>query len=564
MTRFLRAIALAIAVGGIVDPAVPISGATRARIAIVTAEPQTAGNERVRAELTRYLGAAFDIVSTPTADSAAAIVVGREYPSRLMDGPFTGSISTVTMPQPNVTIGGISAPRAVPPATTIHLEADIDARDAAGDTTEVVASLGGLAAARSSHKWTRARERWRAALDVVPFGDPPFVLRIQAGASAQDVVVHLRTDLIRVLVHDARPSWASTFARRALESDVRFHVESTVVDSRAMSAHTAGSIELTDARIDAFDAVVVGGLDAMSAADARALDRYMRERGGAVALVPDQRVTRGPAAGFVPDATERLLERPAQLRPATAGAALQATELLLFSLTGSNDLVLQTTPDAAALPVVVSLTRGAGRLLVSGAMDAWRFRGAAGGGFDRFWQSAVAGAALATPPDIDVTVDPPAVRPGARAVIIVSARGVGPAAKVAATLDDRPIRLWPEPQRRTYRAEFIAAPVDRRSTVRVVVDDGAVRTASHTVLVRADARRDMGTSTAPLALLAASHRGIDVGPDRVAALVRFLRDTVAAPRQPRTTRPMRSPWWIVPFAGCLSAEWWLRRRRGLR
>jgi hypothetical protein len=28
--------------------------------------------------------------------------------------------------------------------------------------------------------------------------------------------------------------------------------------------------------------------------------------------------------------------------------------------------------------------------------------------------------------------------------------------------------------------------------------------------------------------------------------------------------PMRSPWWIAPFAGLLSIEWWLRRRAGLR
>jgi hypothetical protein len=28
--------------------------------------------------------------------------------------------------------------------------------------------------------------------------------------------------------------------------------------------------------------------------------------------------------------------------------------------------------------------------------------------------------------------------------------------------------------------------------------------------------------------------------------------------------PMRTPWWILPFAACLSAEWWLRRRDGLR
>jgi hypothetical protein len=31
-----------------------------------------------------------------------------------------------------------------------------------------------------------------------------------------------------------------------------------------------------------------------------------------------------------------------------------------------------------------------------------------------------------------------------------------------------------------------------------------------------------------------------------------------------SVHPMRKPWWILPFAACLSAEWWLRRRDGLR
>ena len=28
--------------------------------------------------------------------------------------------------------------------------------------------------------------------------------------------------------------------------------------------------------------------------------------------------------------------------------------------------------------------------------------------------------------------------------------------------------------------------------------------------------------------------------------------------------PMRSGWWILPFAGLLAAEWTIRRRKGLR
>jgi hypothetical protein len=54
-----------------------------------------------------------------------------------------------------------------------------------------------------------------------------------------------------------------------------------------------------------------------------------------------------------------------------------------------------------------------------------------------------------------------------------------------------------------------------------------------------------------------------VTPEHLADLERFLRETVAAPRAELVHHPMRSTWWIVPFVVCLSAEWWLRRRRGL-
>jgi hypothetical protein len=51
--------------------------------------------------------------------------------------------------------------------------------------------------------------------------------------------------------------------------------------------------------------------------------------------------------------------------------------------------------------------------------------------------------------------------------------------------------------------------------------------------------------------------------DNLSALVRQVRDR-AAPDVATTVHPMRSAWWIVPFAGLLCAEWMLRRRQGLR
>jgi hypothetical protein len=68
----------------------------------------------------------------------------------------------------------------------------------------------------------------------------------------------------------------------------------------------------------------------------------------------------------------------------------------------------------------------------------------------------------------------------------------------------------------------------------------------------------------PLALLAESHGGINVTPDRLADLETHLRRNVTASPIRTTSHPMRSAWWIIPFAACLTGEWWLRRRKGLR
>ena len=115
-----------------------------------------------------------------------------------------------------------------------------------------------------------------------------------------------------------------------------------------------------------------------------------------------------------------------------------------------------------------------------------------------------------------------------------------------------------------FRGSFIARETDGRSTVVVQVDSASAASVSRPLVVRADTRHPLPDRPAPLSLLSASHNGIDVTPDRVEEVERFIRRTVAAPVSPVTRRPMRSAWWMIPFAACLSAEWYLRRRSGAR
>ena len=584
---FLRVAAIAIVVAAIVDPAVTLTGATRARIAIL-AQPSTPDADVAAARLARDLGHDYDVVRSVVSDAAAAVFVGDRYPTEAVSDSLI--VATVTTPgaSAGARIVRAIAPREVPPATAIHLAADVVGRGVAGQTTQLAARIAGVEVGRVSHSWTVDGERWRAALDVVPIGEPPFVARLEAVTlpsttgsansrvagtrAAADLVVQLRSSPIRVEFYDPRPSWTSTFVRRALEADARFRVESLTFSSRGVAARTSGAATLTDARLDQFDAVVVGGLERLTDADVRALDRYMRDRAGAVVLLPDQRIDRGPARDLLPDATERLLERPARLRSA-GPAALQASELLIARELPPGSDVLAGSGDDANGAIVASIPRGGGRLLVSGALDAWRFRALNEAAFDRFWQSTIAGLALDRAPIVDVALTPPIVRPNESADVAVRVRSPQSAtlkgspygASVSATVDGQPLRLVPGAEAGVFRGRIVGATSGRLVVeARAFAGNGSPQSARRIVPILRDAHPPATDVVAPLSLLAASHHGIDAPPDRLADVERFVRRAVAPPLAATGRRPMRSAWWMLPFAACLSVEWWRRRRLGLR
>ena len=566
MTHVLRSIAIAIAIAALIDPAMSVTGASRARLALVVAQPATPEADAVRDRLTRDLAASFEIVPAITSDSAAAVVIGDQFPGDVVPDSLVVATVTTTAASSGVRIHRINAPRDVPPATAIHLDVELEGAGVIGRTTDTTVSIAGLEVGRASHRWTSAAERWNASIDVVPVGDPPFVLRITADQAIAHAAVDVRRAPFRVEFYEPRPSWATTFVRRALEADTRFQVASLSFDSRGISAQTGDQVPLGDPRLDAFDVVIVGGLDRLSAADARSLERFMRERGGASVLLPDQRIDAGPARDLLAnsDLVERVLERPAKLEVTPPAAPLQASELLVLRTMPPGAAVIASVPGESASPVIVSMPRGDGRLLLSGAMDAWRFRADDRGAFDRFWQSTIAGLALAVPPPIEINLVPPLLQPGEEGEVRVRVRSRD-VTSVGASLDgSQPIRLQPEPETGVYRGRFTAKGVAGRSTLEVHADGGQPLSASRTLLVQADVQRARPTGGPALSMLSSSHHGIDVTPGHLADLERFLRAIVSSPPRPLVRHPMRSVWWILPFAFCLSAEWWLRRRRGLR
>jgi hypothetical protein len=318
--------------------------------------------------------------------------------------------------------------------------------------------------------------------------------------------------------------------------------------------------------LDAFDAILVGGLDRLTAADVTLLDRFMRERGGAVALLPDAPFAATAARQLTAAVAFRdaVLDRAAALVSAPGTPRVDASEMLEVERLPPGATALARAA-ASQRAVVWTADRGEGRLLVSGAMDAWRYRAEPGVELDRFWRSAVSGLAAAARPPVEVTVHPPRAAPGDRVDIRVRIRPLerkrlGAALAVSARAGDRPIRLWPDAAPGTFSGQLIVDG-DHDGSIVVTANAGENLSGSGRLSVDGSPRE---TAAAPLSLLAATHGGVNVSPSDLAALERQLRAAVRGDATREPSRPMRSPWWLLPFASCLSAEWWLRRRRGER
>ncbi|HEY7287211.1 MAG TPA: hypothetical protein VH497_17295 [Vicinamibacterales bacterium] len=592
MERILRWTAIVIAILAILDPPITLAGRVRSRLGLVVQDGPSMGlpdgAARVRRgvaaqiveAMKRNLGAEFEIVPGQGGDTLATIVVGDHYPD---DQFVEGSrISTVTVSddlRPNVRIAGVDAPARVPPGTAIRLALGVEAAGMTGSRSTIVVRAGGAEVGRSSHQWTKDPESWAAEIGIVPVGVPPFRFDVRVLSSSSE-----RTDLdnvaeveieqttrLRVFVFEARPSWTSAFVRRALERDPRFEVAGrsqvspkASVASGDSSSSAGGGVD----RFDAYDVVVVGGVDALPADVEHALEHFAGIRGGAVVLLPDTRAAATVVNRFLPGAivTERLLERPAKLASTSPAPQLDASELLESDRLPRGAIALATNPGSGQ-PIIWSSELGDGRLLFSGAMDAWRFRSTSDEAFGRFWRSTVAGLAMEARPPIDVRLAPGRAAPGERVHVTARVRALereqlGDRLAISARFGDEPIRLWPDAPRGAFRGSFVIDTNTTASSVPVTVAaDEAVRGQARLTIDRS-VREPAGP---PLALLAAAHAGINVGPGQLRELERFLRGGVVDPQWERKIHyPMRSALWFIPFAACVSGEWWLRRRAGRR
>jgi hypothetical protein len=488
---------------------------------------------------------------------------------------------------PNVRVVEASDPAPVRTGWTASIKATFEARGLAGKTTTVVLETRGAELTRMTHAWTRDVERFEASLRYTPPHEGASVVTVRAlpldgeqttKDNAADVRLEVKSERLRILVHEPRPSWNATFLRRALEEDPTFDVSTFVAASKGLAVR-AGTPPpaLTLDALTRFDAIVVGAPEELRAPEVDALRQFAHRRGGAVVLVPDRRPS-GPYLDLMPGAQfeEVLVNDPMTVGP-VVDTRLRASEFAVYrpSPAGSVGTVLATIEQGKApRPVVMEWLTGEGRVIFSGALDAWRYRADKDGGFSHFWRARISEGAAAAPPRLAVTFTPGApaigeeieVRARLRPTELTESGGSTRLPAVSARLIDSRgrvdlVRLWPtaEPGMFAGRARLVETG---NFDLQVRTDSGL--TVDKQVSVASVARRPTPTDATvneELALIAQATGGVAVDSD-LTQLEQHLR-SIPVGEVERTVRPWRSPLVLMAFVALLSSEWTLRRRRGL-
>jgi hypothetical protein len=554
----------------------------------VEAAPDAA---QAAADVRRRLMSSMDGEATFDSDAAPAakVLVGRSVPgSARRADPVP--ISTVSIPgpaAPNLRLVTADEPDPVRVGWAATVRAVIEARGFAGRKSRIVLEERGVELVHVEHQWTRDAEQFHAVLRYTPPRAATSTLTLRAvpldgETTAADNAADLRLvasdGRLKVFVHEPRPSWNATFVRRALEQDPTFEVSTAVRASKGLEVR-AGSppAALTADALGPFDAVVVGAPEELGESEAEALRAFARRRGGAVVLVADRRPS-GRYLDLVPAAQfdEVLLENAVQLA-STQGPALRASELAVLRTDHSgSDVLASYTSGKGPRPIVLEWPLGEGRVLFSGALDAWRSRATEDDGFARFWRARVAEAALAAPARLAVTISPGVPRPAEETTIrarirpteFEEASGETRVPAVRAILvggdgREQPVRLWPSAEPGVFEGRL---DVRAAGTYDVHVSTSAGAIADEVVHVIAGARRPAGVTDhggEALRLIAASTGGVSVTATDLAPLEQYLR-SLSGGKISRTVHPARSPGLVVLFATLLCAEWGIRRLGGRR
>ena len=598
LERTLRGVALLVAILAFIDPALTRAAQYRPTVVVLQGAPS---NRTLAIDVAAAIEPTFDVSRTDVPNAAAYVVAGTDLPEG-WEPPEDARVFSVTPAAAGTALKILrfTGPLEASLDSIAPLEAEVQV-DGPGER-EVTVSLiaDGVRLSQSTHRLTGVETRLRVPLTFVPSQTGLVRLRVEAAVLNRDVamadrVIDVHARAWQVLAFDGRPSYGATFVRRALESDPRFKVTTRVVTSRTSAIQTnVAPPTLSDAAsLAVFDLVVVGGIEVLGEHDARALQQYLRDRRGGVILLPEtmeQIVLLSQLTG------QRTWQEDRRLEPA-AISPVAAIPTSASGPTGNNDswtaseflwparwpplaetLATLTQPARASSPLsaVWHMPIGGGRLAVSSAVDGWRSRAGAATGFSAFWRTTAAALAQATPPAVDVRMNRRLLVPGQSVqVSVTTLPGTLPGATVNGGSIDAPVRLWPADGSsastgREWSGEFRAADLPGRYRLNVTGPAGTQGVTEFLVVAPDGASSEDAPVTAALerdglsAIAASAYRGSVVPAEQLSQLVEQISEGVPPSGAREAWHPMRSIWWLVPFALCASGEWWLRRNRGER
>jgi hypothetical protein len=558
MLILLRAAAVAIAIAAVIDPALTSARSSRPAIVVVAGAPR---HEQLADQVARELDDDYMVLRSPFSGAAAIVIAGDALPPAAADMDVP---SFIVDPASRPRLRAVRAPAHA--QRDSHVPVDVMLQPTADDAP-VVVTLHANGAIADQQSVQIGAAPVIVTLSFVPVSVGPAALRVQAGAESADVVVDITDQKRRILFFDSRPSWMSTFARRAAERDPRLDVTTRVITSRSISSATRAAPAGMTSGLDGFDVIVAGAPEDLTAGEVTALDAWLRRTGANLLLLPDHPAhgpyERLPGAAWQP----ARVPSPIAVTLAGDGATLRATELLR-PLPGPVHIETVAL-DSTGRPVVWRAAVGAGKLWFSGAADSWRFRDPGLSRFDRFWQTLIATAAAGAIAPVSVDVQPAALRPGEMFDVDVTVRDAALAgyladsparASVAGTVAGQSLRFWPTGAPGSFRATARAPRT--AGTYSVAVNAGS-SSGSAGIVVSADAERANALPARALVEWTASRHGAVIPATQLNRLSDAISLAAGREEAQATWYPMRSPWWIVPFTLLLGIEWWMRRRRGL-
>ena len=583
--RVLRSVAIVIALLSLLDPPLQLSRTAPPVVSLVSDGKNAAALRDVREQLDdrfRVVDGVFP--------AGATVLVGSKLPE---DAGALASPVVAVVPDVHaaLSIASVHAPATAPLGvqTTLSVTVELPEIRTTNDTLIVRLESGGVLLATTRHAAVGSTVRVTLPFTPVSTGAQLLEFAATLERNASEVArthvvrqVYVYEERIRVLVTDARASWMSTFVRRALESSERFDVVSRVATSRgiALSSGSAPSADelarLTPTQLDAYDVVIVGAPDAATASTVQALERFMRVRGGVVLLLFDNT----GASAFDHLIGHGSWRAPVLTSPRSIRRVGDTTTLLRVSeaaapttLPADAGVLATMEAEGADTPAVFHVSVGAGRLVVSSALDAWRYREPEQSAFMRAWPELVGDLAAMALPPITVAAGTTAnnevrVNVWVRdAAVIPSNDTWAGSVSGGFTSNSRTesLALYPTAQLGMLEGRFRAPDTTALVMVSASVTNQNGVTAQQRVELMFRGLAESGDVTQPdefLPLWIAAHGGLLVPHAELGQLSSRLDSLVGGEKQAATVFPMRSPWWLLPFSFALGAEWWLRRRRG--